>query len=50
MTIELLDDAASEKTAESPQTMKLRQEFSKELPAMEQSNARGDGESAKAKR
>ena len=35
MTVELLDDAASEKTCESPQTMKLSKEFNKELQPME---------------
>ena len=36
MTVELLDDAASEKTCESPQTMKLKEEFSNMLMLKEQ--------------
>ena len=37
MTVGLLDDAASEKTCESPQTMKLKEEFIEKLQPMEQS-------------
>ena len=37
MTVELPDDVASEKTCESPQTMKLKEEFIEKLQPMEQS-------------
>ena len=36
MTVELLDDAASEKTCESPQTTKPQEEFIEKLRPMEQ--------------
>ena len=37
MTVEMLDDVASEKTCESPQTLKLKEEFIEKLQPKEQS-------------